>query len=120
MNKSKLSTLCAKAMGFNLWTDSSGSIPAIYQDRKGKPLYVVTDYNPLENADQADALLEYVADWRCWYLMRETAGYICYIETLKEKATPYCKTQNLAKILCALRASPEVTDAEINDAMEGE
>lgn len=111
MNKAKLTALCAKARGI-----SPAEMAAIC-------------YDPLDDADQADDLLEYVADkLKCdWEVFTEhfpesegfpRKRYYCLM--VHHECCESAETQNLAKILCALRASDKVTGAEINDAMEGE
>jgi hypothetical protein len=122
MNKAKLSALCAKVMGYEL-----KSYPAAWLPQLGDETYYyhpdgtcISHYDPLDDANQADDLLEYVADGRGW-----EGGHNlllqCYWCRIGEGWQPSsaAETQNLAKIICALRASPEVTDAEINDAWEG-
>jgi hypothetical protein len=121
MNEAKLSALCAKARG---WHTDARNLAAWF-DSTGEAVASKKDYNPLDDANQADDLLEYVAT-EYWAIESYTDHYGKHVYHCIAKpsngdgVTGDAETQNLAKILCSLRASPEVMDAEINDAMEGE
>lgn len=129
MNKAKLSALCAKARGWHPkgihWYTADGEC----KYRIDGASCSCPIYNPPDDANQADALLEYVADkLKCdWELFTEhypesegfpRKRYYCLM--VHHECCESAETENLAKVLCALRASDKVTDAEINDAMEGE
>lgn len=119
MNKTKLTALCAKAMG---WISAKGTSRPAWSTPNRFLVCYQDHYNPLNDADQADALLEYMArklncSWSLIYLAH-FGRYDCWLHRSDCVPDTSAETQNLAKILCALRASPEVTDAEINDAME--
>jgi hypothetical protein len=121
MNKAKLTALCAKARGWHREYAPDCVIWAYY-DKTLAFVMMGSAYEPIDDADQADALLEYVAfnlgcSWSCGYNIL-ASEYWCEIPTVKGIFIENRRTQNLAKILCALRASPEVTDAEIEEALK--
>lgn len=123
MNKTKLTALCAKAMGWHREYAPDCVIWAYY-DKTLAFVMMGSAYEPIDDANQADALLEYMArklncSWSLIYLAH-FGRYDCWLHRSDCVPDTSAETQNLAKILCALRASDKVTDAEINDAMEGE
>jgi hypothetical protein len=98
MNQQKIRELCAKVRGI-----SPAEMAAIC-------------YDPLDDANQADDLLEYVADGRGYGYMSHPVPH-AFI-TPGEQFRMEGKNEKEAKVLCALRASPEVTAEELADAME--
>jgi hypothetical protein len=123
MNASRINALAAKAMGY---------IECDYRsdawDIPGEDYFIFkNDWNPVEEISQALELLEHVAATRNWSLLKcqeyARGDYECLIRSRHSPdddaiGLSYAPTVALAMTLCALRASPRITDDELNEGLE--
>jgi hypothetical protein len=111
MNTSHINALAAKAMGWE--RDSDGDYI-----HSGTKRYMRADFcwEPSDDLCDALELLKHVADGHSWAIQYSGVNADYWCQLLRHTATHV----ELAKAptLCALRASPLITDDELNEALE--
>lgn len=127
MDNTKLNELAAKAMGWVLEITPSRKEYIWHTPNQQDGIYA-RNWNPAGCADDAmTVLIKTSIGWAKWILICDSdpipSIYECWIQDLDDDGVDrrrcYSKayTAPLAMTLCALRASPEVTEEQIQEAM---
>jgi hypothetical protein len=122
MNTSRINALAAKVMGWEQVTVHRPPLGGVNMDYlawdTGKRYLPVSEWTPTDYFPQAFKLLEHVADGRTFTMSVFTDGRAISAYVSMGNYDASGRTAPLAMTLCALRASPRITDDELNEALE--
>lgn len=123
MDNTKLNELAARAMGWKLFSPPHLNYAKIWATKDGIIQCPVGEWNPAGCADDALVLLTKAAGTQRYELcnvgesMAGQDGKCRWYCVINIGRTAFAETAALAMTLCALRASPEVTEEQIQEAL---